>query len=41
MYAAYLSQLLQDRLVNTALFEINTRRRNHIVDDLLVDIPNL
>ncbi len=41
MYAAYLSQLFQNRLVNTALLEINPRRRDHIVNYLLVDAADL
>lgn len=41
MHAAYLFQLLQNRLVEATLFEINPRRRNHIVDDLLIDAADL
>lgn len=41
MHAAYLSQLLQNCLVEAALLEINPRRRNNIINDLLIDAADL
>lgn len=38
---AYLSQLLQDLIVNPGFFEVNPRGVNHIRDDLLVYVPDL
>lgn len=39
-WMTYQSQLLQDGLLNTALFEVDSRAVDHLFDDRLVDVSH-
>lgn len=41
MLATYKSQSIQHSIIHTSLLKVHTRSINHIIDDGLIDLPDL